>query len=124
LSETEKLKDKPSLVIVEDHHYYHKKGLVINNLPIKDVDKQILVLNTDKHKRIWIVTPDVIIELRSGKGRKHKHSTNIRIMPKLWNEKTRETLYLSSFDDMREANIEVKGERIKGEWVSWLNGES
>jgi len=117
------LKGEPSLVVIEDHHHYNKKRQTIENLEGKGSDKVILVLNTDKHNRVWIVTPDVIIELRSGKGRKHKHSTDVRIMPELWDEKTRTTLRLSSFDDMRELNMEVEGERIKDKWISWFEDE-
>ena len=114
------LKNEPSLVVIEDHHHYNKKRQIIENLEGKGSEKVILVLNTDKHNRVWIVTPDAIIELRSGKGRKHSHSTDIRIMPELWDEKARKTLTLSSFDDMREVNVEVEGERIKNKWKSWL----
>jgi len=117
------LKDKPSLVVLEDHHHYYKKKQTIENLEGRGSEKLILVLNTDKHRRVRIVTPNAIIEINSGKGRKHSHSSDIRILPELWDEKTRETLRLSSFDDMREVNVEVEGERIKDKWTSYLEHE-
>lgn len=117
------LKDKPSLIILQDHHHYNKRSTTIANFPTKGVDKQILVLNTDKHNHVRIVTPDAIIELRTMKKDKEA-STSIRVMSRLRNDKTRETLRLSSFDDMGETNIEVEGERREEWWEMWLKEES
>ena len=116
------LKEKPSVVFITDHHHYNKRGLVVDKLPIREVEKQIIVVNTDKHNRVLIVTPDVILDIRSGKRGK-KHVTHVSVVPELWDDKTRQTLRLSNFDDMRDLGVYVEGDRIKDRWESWTREE-
>jgi len=116
------LKKELSLIILEDYHHHHEQRQIIEDLVGKGSVKPILVLNTDKHTKVWIVTPNALIEIVSGK-REGEDISYIRILPELWNRKTGKTLALMSFDDRREAHIEVKGERVKDQWKSWFKEE-
>ena len=116
-------KDYPSVSVVEDHHHHSelKTDLTIENI---GGEKPILLLNTDKHKTVRIVTPDGEIWLYAYKLKDGTRRLDVRVIPSLVKNADREdfrrTLLLSSFDDQREAQLRCEGQRYE-DWSTWLD---
>ena len=117
----------PSIVVVDDKHHYSEIDHVIDELKTRGVEKHIIVVDTDKHNRIKIVTPDFSIDIRTAKTKKEEEekSSTIYLRSHLYDENRRHNLKLSHFDDSGrdETVIEVTGKRMEGEFKSWQKVE-